>query len=102
MGCNNHELLILDHKNYSQSPIRWGTFMGDIVKECPYCAEEIKDEAIKCKHCGSELTNKQTEPIETDIGRMVKRSQKSFSMGCVLPIVILFIVLIIIFANYSS
>jgi len=34
------------------------------MKRCPFCAEEIQDYAIKCKHCGERLNSHSTDTLD--------------------------------------
>lgn len=48
-----------------QSPVPTASTSADDgrrTRQCPYCAEDILVQAIKCKHCGSMLTRYTDEP----------------------------------------
>lgn len=81
-------------------------------KRCPFCAEEIKSDAIKCKHCKSNLDGaivaQQDEQKQSGSFRLTKNSSKPKeglflqSMNCGCAVVFIFIAIIIILAIVAS
>lgn len=62
------------------------------TKKCPFCAEDIKAEAIACKHCGRDIVKSTIPPAPTYSGGSQTAPVQNPSMGLSLPSLILGII----------
>ncbi len=78
--------------------------MTDATKTCPYCAETIKAAANVCRFCGTNLgTGKPTETAPPPAVKAKSGVADGVKLGCgmfiVLPLLILVVILVIVFAS---
>lgn len=65
----NKSRLVSMAQGYAQGPQQVAT------RPCPYCAEPIRVEAIKCKHCGSDVAFARpvSSPLQTPVAQPIPR-----------------------------
>jgi uncharacterized membrane protein YhaH (DUF805 family) len=80
-----------------------GNIRGDsLMKKCPYCAEEIQEDAKKCKHCGEMLSPGMAKPQARGLGSFLFSPKGRINRGQFwLGSLIVFVVLIVVSIGVS-
>ncbi len=65
------------------------------MKACPYCKEKIREEAVKCRYCYSEL------PGNKSRAKRLKNALNTFRTGFLTGVVFMLLIVILFYHHFN-
>ncbi len=69
-------ILVLAFSGKNSDALEKEQIINNKLTKCPFCKELVKPDAIKCKHCGSDIAS-HTQSLETKVTKLIQREEIS-------------------------
>jgi ribosomal protein L37AE/L43A len=69
-------ILVLAISGKNSDELEKAQITNNKLTKCPFCKELVKPDAVKCKHCGSDIAS-HTQSLESKVTKLIEREEIS-------------------------